>query len=186
MNFAKKEIICKNGTAALFRSPCGADAAAMLSFLKDVAGETDFLLRSPSECMGMDAIETERSYLENTAASTDNLMILCEYRGEIAGNCHIQFHKKRKIAHRASIGIALRKQYWNLGIGTMLMTELIKAAKAYGGIRQIELDFIEGNSRARALYEKMGFRIVGLLPDAIRQPDGTFAAEYHMMLRMDV
>ena len=49
---------------------------------------------------------------------------------------------------------------------------------------QMELEFAEGNSRARALYEKMGFRIAGLRPDAIRLKDGTLLNEYIMVRKM--
>jgi ribosomal protein S18 acetylase RimI-like enzyme len=46
---------------------------------------------------------------------------------------------------------------------------------------QIELEFVEGNSRARALYEKMGFRITGMKPNAIQLKDGTLLNEYSMI-----
>ena len=62
-----------------------------------------------------------------------------------------------------------------------MFEEMFSAASERGGIRQIELDFIEGNKRARALYEKMGFRITGIKPDAIRMKDGTFVNEYMMV-----
>ena len=45
----------------------------------------------------------------------------------------------------------------------------------------MELEFIEGNTRARALYEKMGFRITGVKPNAIRLRDGTLLNEYSMI-----
>jgi len=48
-------------------------------------------------------------------------------------------------------------------------------------ILQMELDFIEGNNRARALYEKMGFKIVGVRPNAVRLKDGTLLNEYSMI-----
>ncbi|MFG6348283.1 MAG: GNAT family N-acetyltransferase [Lachnospiraceae bacterium] len=48
-------------------------------------------------------------------------------------------------------------------------------------ITQIELDVVEGNSRARHLYGKMGFRITGVRPNAIRLKDGTFLNEYMMV-----
>ena len=34
------------------------------------------------------------------------------------------------------------------------------------------------------LYEKMGFRITGVKPDAIRLKDGTFVNEYMMVKKM--
>ncbi len=42
-----------------------------------------------------------------------------------------------------------------------MFEEMIQITKKRDGVRQIELDFIEGNSKARKLYEKMGFRITG-------------------------
>ena len=66
-----------------------------------------------------------------------------------------------------------------------MFTELFRIAEQRGGIRQIELEFIEGNSRARHLYEKMGFRITGIKPDAIRFKDGRFLNEYMMVKRLD-
>ena len=66
-----------------------------------------------------------------------------------------------------------------------MFEEMIRIAREREGVRQIELDFVEGNSRARGLYEKMGFRITGVKPDAVRMKDGTFANEYMMIKMMD-
>ncbi|MCI5859668.1 MAG: GNAT family N-acetyltransferase [Blautia sp.] len=73
------------------------------------------------------------------------------------------------------------KEYWNQGIGTRLFQELIRIAEENPNLIQMELDFVEGNSRARALYEKMGFRITGVKPNAIRLKAGTLLNEYSMI-----
>ena len=86
-----------------------------------------------------------------------------------------------KIRHRASIGIVLLSEFWNQRIGTRLFQELIRIAEENPNLMQLELDFIEGNNRARALYEKMGFRVTGVKPDAIRLKDGTLLNEYSMI-----
>ena len=49
---------------------------------------------------------------------------------------------------------------------------------------QLELDFIQGNERAKALYEKMGFKVVAVKPNAIRLKDGTLLNEYSMVRSM--
>lgn len=82
------------------------------------------------------------------------------------------------------MAIALLKEYWNQGIGTRLFQEMIRIAEENENILQMELEFIEGNSRARALYEKMGFSIAGIHPDAIRLKDGTLRNEYLMIRKM--
>lgn len=85
-----------------------------------------------------------------------------------------------KDRHRASVAIVLLQEYWKLGIGTRMFREMLQIAQKRDGVRQIELDFTEGNNRARSLYEKMGFRII----DAIRMKDGTFVNEYMMLKRL--
>ena len=42
------------------------------------------------------------------------------------------------------------------------------------------MEFIEGNDRARYLYEKFGFRVVAEKPDAFRLKDGTMLKEFYM------
>ena len=86
-----------------------------------------------------------------------------------------------ELPHRAEVAIALCKDYWNLGIGTRFFRELIRIAEGNPDITQMELEFVEGNTRARALYEKMGFRITGVKPNAIRLKDGTMLNEYSMI-----
>ena len=58
---------------------------------------------------------------------------------------------------------------------------MIEIAKSKPEVKQIELEFIEGNSRARALYEKMGFRIVAVHPNFIRMKNGKLLNEYLMV-----
>lgn len=79
------------------------------------------------------------------------------------------------------VAIALISEYWNQGIATRMFQEMIRIAESNPEIMQMELDFIEGNNRARALYEKMGFRIIGIKPNAIRLKDGTLLNEYSMI-----
>ena len=129
-------------------------------------------------------VEKEKAFIRGNCDNPNGMMILCLVDGKIAGNCQIAFRTDMKECHRASVAIGLLQEYWNLGIGTRMFEELIRTARARDGIRQIELDFIEGNSRARGLYEKMGFRITGVKPDAIRMRDGTFVNEYMMIRRL--
>jgi ribosomal protein S18 acetylase RimI-like enzyme len=82
------------------------------------------------------------------------------------------------------VAVGLLKEYWNLGIGTKMFEEMIRIAREREGVLQMELDFIEGNTRARALYEKMGFRITGVKPDAVRLKDGRLINAYMMLKKL--
>ncbi len=174
------EYTLKDGRKALIRSPREEDIQGMLDYLYVSAGETDFILRYPEECCKY-TVEGERNLFERINSSDNEAMLVCLVDGKVAGNCDISWSKGIKTKHRASVAIALLKDYWNQGIGTRLFQELIHIAESNKDIIQVELDYVEGNYRARALYEKMGFRITGVRPNAIRLKDGTLLNEYSMV-----
>ena len=63
----------------------------------------------------------------------------------------------------------------------MMFREMIRLAESREDILQIELEFVEGNERARRLYEKMGFRITGVHPNGICLRDGRLLNLYTMI-----
>lgn len=170
----------KDGRKALLRSPKNEDVEGVLRYLQISAGETEFILRYPEECGRYDA-ESEEKLFAQKNESQNEAMLVCLVDGKIAGNCEILVYKKLKQKHRATIALALLSEYWNQGIGTKMISELIRIAKKFEDVIQIELEFIEGNERARRLYEKAGFRITGVRPNAIRLKNGTLLNEYMMI-----
>ena len=114
-----------------------------------------------------------------TGSSSDTLAITCYIDGEVAGNCEISFRGGIKTSHRATIAIAILKEYWNLGIGSAMFEELVAAAQKRG-TEIMELEFIEGNERAQRLYEKFGFRVVSEHPNAFKLKDGTYLSGIYM------
>ena len=174
------EFRLKDGRNALIRSPKAEDIKGMLEYLFISAGETDFILRYPEECSKYTP-EGEKELFDRVNASDHEAMLVCLVEGKVAGNCQISWSKGIKTRHRASVAIALLSEFWNQGIGTKLFEEMIRIAENNPDILQLELEFVEGNSRARALYEKMGFRITGVRPNAIRLKDGILLNEYSMI-----
>lgn len=173
----------KDGRNALIRSPKDEDIQGMLDYLYISAGETDFLMRYPEEYSKYTP-EGEKALFDSINESDNEVMLICLVEGKVAGNCQISWSNGLKTRHRASVAIALLSEFWNQGIGTRFFQELIHIAEENKNIIQIELEFIEGNSRAQALYEKMGFRITGVKPNAIRLKDGTLLNEYSMIREM--
>lgn len=173
-----KQITLKDGRAAILRSPEVADAAELLAYITKACGETEFLARYPEEWENM-PLEREQAWVQNLRESPNILAIACFIDSKLAGNCEISFKPGIKMGHRATVAIAILQEYWGLGIGSAMFEEMIAAAKEHGTMI-MELEFIEGNDRARALYEKFGFEIVGKKPNAIRQRDGRLLSEFMM------
>ncbi|MGN0506927.1 MAG: GNAT family N-acetyltransferase, partial [Lachnospiraceae bacterium] len=170
----------KDGRKAVLRSPKDEDIEGMLEYLYVSAGETEFILRYPEECSKYTP-EGEKALFDRVNASDNEAMLVCVVDGKVAGNCQIMMKKGLKTKHRASVAIALVSEFWNQGIGTRMFQEMIHIAESNKDILQMELEFVEGNVRARHLYEKMGFRITGVHPNAIRLKDGTLLNEYTMI-----
>jgi len=177
MIFEEKTITLKDGRTAILKSPCVEDAEKLLNYIKTSCAETDFLTRYPEEWDI--SVEDEAAWIERVRTGGNTLVITCYVDGEVAGNCEISFKRGMKISHRAGIGIALIQKFWNLGIGSAMFEELIIAAKNRG-IEILELEYLEGNERGKALYEKFGFQIVCERPRAIKLKNGTYKSEIFM------
>lgn len=182
MIFEEKKIVLKNGKEAILRSPTASDSLQVIDYFKKASGETEYLIRYPEEITFTE--EEEIEILNISRESDTQMMIACEFDGKIVGMCSIVFNNKIKTKHRASMAIALLKNYWGLSIGSQMIGELIKEAKKRK-VSQLELDYIEGNDRARALYEKMGFVEVGIKPNSIKLKDGKLLDEISMINILD-
>ena len=181
MEFPQKTILLKDGRQALLRSPTPEDAREMLDYFKTAAGETEFLLHYPEECTMSEA--EEAAFLSGALESDTQLMLCCFVEGRLAGNAMLSMNSRLKTRHRATVAIGLLREYWGLGIGTALFGELIAIAKERG-LDHLELDYIEGNDRARYLYEKMGFVETARVPDVYRLKDGSFRKSILMMKKL--
>lgn len=175
--------LLKDGREAVIRSPREEDVPGTLEYLYKTAGETPYLLRTPEECVKY-TYEGEKALFEQINRSDNQAMPVCLVDGRVVGNCQILWKTSLKTRHRATVAIAILKEFWGQGIGTKMFETLFRIAENNPNLLQLELDFIEGNVRARALYEKMGFRICGVRPDAIRLPDGTLLNEYSMIRKI--
>lgn len=177
MIFEEKNMILKNGKAAVLKTPCVEDAEKFLHYIQTACSETEFLIRYPEEWNI--TVEQEKAWINRLRSSSAALGIACYVDGEVAGNCELSFKGNIKTAHRATIGIAILKAYWNLGIGSAMFEALVAAAQAHG-TEIMELEFIEGNDRAKHLYEKFGFRVVSEKPNAFKLKDGRYFSEFYM------
>lgn len=177
MIFEEKKITLKDGRTAILKSSCVEDAEKLLNFIKKSCGETDFLARYPEEWNI--PVEQEEAWVNRLRSAPDALEITCYIDGEVAGNCMVSFRSRMKTSHRAAVAIAILKDYWNLGIGSAMFEELVATAQKHG-TEIMELKFIEGNERAKRLYEKFGFRAVCERPNAFKLKDGAYLSEIYM------
>ena len=135
------------------------DAEKMISYLNIVGGESDNLMH------GLDGfkvpVESVRRRIQ-ASHDADNSIILIALSGEnIIARAELNGYPGARLHHNARFSISVRKDYWNLKIGTMMMTRIIEHARKMN-LRNIELEVVAENKAAIALYHKMGFSDVGI------------------------
>lgn len=178
MQFYKKEITLKDGTKCILRSLNGNDAKDMIEYLKITSEETHFMVRYPEEIEI--TLEEERARIKDITNSDRDMMIAVFINNKLVGSASlICFRNRIKLKHRAVFGISIRREYWNRGIGSTLIKEILKEAKKIG-YEQIELGVFSDNEKAKILYEKNGFEVWGKNKNAFKLKDGRYCDEVIM------
>lgn len=136
------------------------DAEQIIAYTKIVGGETDNLTFGKA---GFSiTLEQEEKFLKRVHDDKTSVHLIACKNGEIIGDGSLS-GLPRRMGHRAELGLTVRKDYWNQGVGKALMKELIKYAKG-NGIEIVNLEVRSDNLKAIHLYEKFGFKHIGTSP----------------------
>ena len=128
------------------------DAVMLLEYLKQVGGETDNLTFGLE---GMPfSVEAEAEFISSMENSIDNIMLLAKCDDKIIG-CASLNRLPRRMKHRGDFAISVAKEYWNRGIGSLLLEQIIAFAKE-NSFGVIDLQVRSDNKSAIHLYEKYG------------------------------
>ena len=184
MRYKEREVSLKDGRRCLFRSPGAEDGAAMLAYLRQTAEETYFLVRFPEEIRITE--EEEEAFLEERLRPDVRGVTIAAFAdGILAGSVSADpVGERRKLAHRATVGIAVLRSYWGLGLGRKLMEAALDAAEEMG-FSQVELGVFSDNETAIRLYESLGFAVWGRVPMAFRLGPGDYRDEILMGRQLD-
>lgn len=175
-----EETYILDGKEVVLRSAVPEDAQMLVDYLKTVTGETRFLMCEPDEIKYTRKEEEQFINAHNDAG--DALLMLAFVDGEYAGNCSFQSKAgSRRASHRAGIGIALFQKYTGLGLGKLMLKRLLEEIEKLG-FEQAELTVVGGNKIAYHLYESLGFKECGRIPNANRYDDGTYSDDILMTL----
>lgn len=177
----EKIVIPVDGHELVLRNAEESDADLLLDYLRVTSAETPFLIREPDEITMTP--DQERQFIAEQNASANNLMLLGFWDGAHAGNCSLNGMPFRRYRHRAEVAIALYQRFTGLGLGRRMLEQLFLCAKQMG-FEQLELEVAAANTRAAALYQKLGFKIYGTFPDNFKYGDGSYGDTCWMMRKL--
>lgn len=114
----------------------------------------------------------------NDAASS---VVFAAFDGErMVGVAGLSFESRSRVRHKASLfGMYVPAAFRGCGIGRALVAGVLEHARARPDVRIVQLTVTDGNTAARALYERFGFVAFGLEPCAVAV-EGGYVSKVHM------
>jgi putative acetyltransferase len=120
----------------------------------------------------------EKGWLSNL----QNLIsIVAFYNGKIVGHAQIFKFPHLRLKGTGDLIIYLHQDFHNVGLGTAMLSELIRLAKKER-LHRIGLTVVADNKPAINLYKKFGFKMEGVKRDAYFGEDGKYHDEIEMGL----
>lgn len=86
----------------------------------------------------------------------------------IVGHADLRSKNQLNAGHRVVLGMGVDRNYRRQRIGLHLLENIIGYCKAHPEISWIDLEVISTNTKAKSLYDKIGFKQVGLTKDMFR------------------
>lgn len=168
----------KKDVKAVIRLGKLADAASILEIQRNVVMEMDYLITVPEEFDKTP--EQQTTWMQNVIDNERELILVAEMEGKVIGWLVFHSAKRERLAHTGSLGMMIHKDYREIGIGRMLIRELLEWAGKNPWIEKIGLGVFSSNQRAISLYKSMGFKEEGRKRKEIKLEDNVYADDILM------
>jgi RimJ/RimL family protein N-acetyltransferase len=152
--FGKKEIT--------LRYPREDDLDMLLNYINSTIKERVYLsMQKPY------TRKQEKEFLTDTIKKmrkNDMIYVLAEFDGKPVGSFSLKRDELDAHKHTAEFGITLKKEFRGMGLGTKMTKLALKMAKDEMSLKIVWLGLMAENKAALRVYEKCGFKKVGVLP----------------------
>jgi RimJ/RimL family protein N-acetyltransferase len=156
-----RDLALPDGRLVTIRCAVPDDAPALIECLQRAGGESTYLTFGP-EGRGLDEVE-QRAVLAGAHAK-DNALALVTVEGDrIIGNLFFEGGNRSRIRHGGEFGISVLQEFAGKGVGRAMLEMLIAWAEQSGVIRKLDLRVRSDNLGAIRLYERLGWKIEGLI-----------------------
>jgi RimJ/RimL family protein N-acetyltransferase len=166
-----KQAFDVNDVRYTIRSAIEKDAKELSALRLHIDGETENLDREKGEAF----IDTQgfEQIIKTDTANPRNLFLVAAVDARIVGFSRCEGIYLNRFSHKTEFGVCVLKEYWGYGIGKNLLKESISWADS-NSIKKMTLNVLETNVKAIKLYEKLGFKIEGVLRNDKILSDGQY------------
>lgn len=167
-----------------FLTDAPADVAAYVALRREMLADSPWsFASSPGHDRGSDP-EKVRASMAGHAPGAEKRIVVVERDGRLVASAGVNREDTPKRRHIAFIwGVYTTPAARRTGCARAVMQTVIAEARAWPGIRHVQLSVSARTPGARALYESLGFVVWGHEREALTI-DGAYTDEFHMALRL--
>ena len=155
----------EDGTRVIIRPLIAQDEAALNEFFGSMPEEDVLYLRDDVKDRGVIKHWCQTLDYETT------LPLIADLEGKIIADATLHQEKRGWKSHIGTVRVAIHPQYRGKGVGRLLMTEVIQVALDIGLVK-LDAEFIAEQARSIAVFEKLGFVKMAILPQHVKDLKG--------------
>jgi len=169
-----------DGRSFFIRQATEGDAQCIINYSMVLFSSTDQVLTTLQEYTM--TIENEKLWINDLNQNPYALLRIAELDNCIIGLLFFNSGTKSKNSHTGEFGVSVHPEFQGIGIGRLLIGELLSWAKANAQIEKVFLNVFATNGRAIKLYTDIGFIEEGRHVKAIKQPTGEYVDVVQMYI----
>jgi DNA-binding MarR family transcriptional regulator/L-amino acid N-acyltransferase YncA len=133
----------------------------------------------PYECSSKE--EFHRQFF----TSQGQVYVCHSLKGKVVGGFYLRSNFSGRSSHIANAAYMIHHSYRGKGLGSLLIKASLHLAKDFG-FQAMQFNMVlSQNALAVKLYKRLGFNIIGSIPDAVHNPDGSYQDGYVMHRKLN-
>jgi GNAT superfamily N-acetyltransferase len=111
-----------------------------------------------------------RDVFDETWVAHVTVVVVARCEGQLAGAYYLKPNQPGRAAHIANAGYVVERSFRGRGIGRRLVQDSIERAPTVG-FDAVQFNLVFASNPARKLYEALGWRQIGRVPNAVEGED---------------
>ena len=155
----------EDGTRTILRPLIGQDESALIEFFGSIPDDDILYLRDDIK---------EPQVIKRWCQNLDyevTLPLIAEIEGKIIGDATLHQERRGWKSHIGTVRVVIHPGYRGRGLASLLVGELVEIAIDIGLVK-LDAEFMAEQTRPIAIFEKLGFVNMAVLPQHVRDVKG--------------
>ena len=170
IKFQPKTFKLKTGKSIRVRMPEFDEVQKLIDLKKSYLRNTKTIPLVLDEYLS--SVKNELALITEYEKSLNGILLVAEFENEFIGNIDLTGSKRSKMFHTGMIGMGIKEEWRDQGLGRILIESVIDWAKENSEIELIWLDVYASNELGYNLYKNTGFQISGIINDFFKDENG--------------